>query len=773
MDQEHLRTLERACVQEQPPRCLAACPIHVDARALCGHAAKGDWNAAWKVLHRTMPLPGLLARLCHAPCQESCLRARAGDGIRIGLLERAVVSQPAPAQRLIPLPAKDSYVAVLGSGLSGLTLAWDLIRKGYGVTIIDPGEQLGQTLVGEHPGLIDRELMDNELAPLLKLGVKTRLGTPLTDSGLLDSLLEEFDALYLGLDSRLTLDAGWGLDIGPDGPVTDPLLRTTSRDRVLAGGDQTSAIWRAAQGRWAATTLDRLLQGVSLTASRQNEGPYETRLHTNLQGVDPLPATEPADPKGYTPEEAVREASRCLKCECMECVKACAYLREYKGYPKTYARQIYNNEAIVKGHHLANKLINSCMLCGQCQVICPNDFSMADLCLGVRQGMVKRGKMPPSAFDFALEDLRFNLGPEFSLFRHAPGLKTSSHLFFPGCQVCASSPDHVEAVYVWLRQNLAPETGLGLGCCGAPALWAGEQERFEAILGGLEQQVRDMGDPVLVLACATCHDVFKRHAPDLKTITLWELMADPASPHPQDTAAQEKTLALHDPCTARHYPALLDSVRTLLANLGQPFEELDLSRELTSCCGYGGLLYSSNPPLARSVARERAAESDLDYVAYCAMCRDNLAGEGKRILHVLDLLFPDSAGSDPAARPRPGFSQRQESKAALRRRLLRTIWNEEPAPMAEHQKLTLVLDPEVEKLLEDRRILLDNVRQVVLHAEQTGLRLEDPENGRFLAYHKPTRVTYWVEYKPEGEGFRVFNAYSHRMTLPGYKEAAS
>ena len=767
MDQEQLRTIEGKCIQEQPPWCLAACPIHVDARALCGRVARENWDAAWKVLQKTMPLAGVLGRICDAPCQERCLRGAAGDPIQIGQLERAVLVHPAPRLRIPPLPAKNQRVAVVGSGLSGLTVAWDLVRKGYGVTIHEPGTRLGGCLLDQFPDRLDQDILEREIGILLGAKVGVRLEASVAGQADLEALLDEFDAVYLCLDAGQ--DIQWDLERESGAIRVDSELLTTSRDRVLAGGNVASPVFQAAQGRRAATTLDRLLQKVSLTANRQGEGPFETKLYTSLEGVEPLDAVEPADPgAGFTSEEAAREAGRCLQCECMECVKACAYLQHYKGYPKTYARQIYNNEAIVQGHKLANKLINSCMLCGQCTVICPHDFSMAELCLETRNTMVKRGSMPPSAFDFALEDLRFNLSPDFSLFRHAPGTTASEYLFFPGCQLCASRPEHVEAVYAWMRDNVSRQTALALACCGAPALWAGEQSMFEEILEGLANRWRELGEPTLVAACATCHDVLKTHAPHITTISLWELMSGKFS-ELKDSRKSAPPLAIHDPCGAREYPGLLQGARNLLQEIGQPVHELALGREFTSCCGYGGLLYSSNPGLARQVAEARTKESGLDYLAYCAMCRDNLAATGKRVWHILDLLFQESGSDDPAALPAPGFSHRQETKARLKRRLLESLWKEDGPPMKEYQHLVLALNPDVEALLERRRILLDDVRQVVFQAEQSGMRFTNPDSGRFLAYYKPVRVTYWVEYAPEGDSFRVFNAYSHRMTIPGPK----
>ena len=74
---------------------------------------------------------------------------------------------------------------------------------------------------------------------------------------------------------------------------------------------------------------------------------------------------------------AIREAARCIQCACEECIKGCAYLQHYKKSPRILTREIYNNVSIIMGDHMMNKPINTCSLCGQCSVLCPNGYDMA------------------------------------------------------------------------------------------------------------------------------------------------------------------------------------------------------------------------------------------------------------------------------------------------------------------------------------------------------------------------------------------------------------
>ncbi len=769
MDQKELRELEGKCLQDEPPECLAACPIHVHARDFVGFVRKKAWADAWKTLRKTMPFPGILGRICDAPCKERCKRREAGDPIEIGALERACVSTPPPDFRLPPVVSKKKRVAVFGSGLGSLTVAWDLARKGYEITIFEPGDALGGKLRELPPEILPPEAIEQETAILKRLGVKTEWNAPGPSKEFLEERRKNFDAVYIELDA---VDAGnSGLEKDGRGNVAvEPKSQATGTKGVFAGGNSVPAlrspVWQATEGRWAATSIDRFVQNVSMTAGREKDGPYPTKLYTNMKDVPEEPAARPADPvRGYSEDEAVQEAGRCLRCECLECVKVCPYLAHFKAYPKKYVREIYNNESIVAGVRLANKLINSCSLCGLCERVCPEDFAMQNLCLTARRSMVGKDKMPPSAHEFALLDMAFSQGPRFSMARHEPGRSSGAHLFFPGCQLCASSPDKVFETYRYLRSKLEGGVGLMLDCCAAPAWWSGREAQFKESLESFERKWTELGKPVVIAACSTCYRTFRDHLRDVPVKSLWETFAEIGLPDSAGTISGETVYAIHDPCTTRYEPEIQAGIREFLKRIGVATEELPLSGEFTECCGFGGLMQNANPEVAKKTVQGRAALSSSDYVTYCGMCRDNLASTGKRIAHMLDLIFPDPETPDPASRKRPSWSVRQENRERLKDRFKTEIWNEKIPEMEEHRKIKLEISPEVEEILNRRRILAEDVQKVIRHAEETGEKFQNPKTGRCKASYKPYKATFWVEYEPSGNGFVVHNAYSHRMEV--------
>jgi hypothetical protein len=261
--------------------------------------------------------------------------------------------------------------------------------------------------------------------------------------------------------------------------------------------------------------------------------------------------------------------------------------------------------------------------------------------------------------------------------------------------------------------------------------------------------------------------MLKPHLPADKIVSLWSIFETEGFLSGMQGQPISEVLAIHDPCTTRHEKGFHESVRNLLRALNQSVEELPLSRELTECCGFGGLMQNANPELAKAVVRRRAEASERDYITYCAVCRDSLAAVGKRAVHLLDLLLPGAEEADPAARPRPGWSRRQENRSRLKATLLQELWEEATPLMEEQQKIRLYIAEAVRRVLEERRILEEDIQKVIHHAETSGRVLVQDSTGIRKACHTPYKATFWVEYSPHGDGFIVHNAYSHRMEVVG------
>lgn len=214
-------------------------------------------------------------------------------------------------------------------------------------------------------------------------------------------------AVGQGVDSTLIQDEA--IEVVRGGRIkVNPITLQTDIENVFAAGDVTGrsviVIEAMAEGRKAATSLDRYLNGQDLYSERDYEGTYATWLETTVKEDEKnisREKTRQKDPKtrinsfeevdlGLTQEQAVREASRCLKCECKLCMKECEMLNDYCMYPKELFKKIIETDMV-------EPIIPfSCNMCSQCTIACPKDFKMQDRFYDIRKVMVKKnnGKSP-------------------------------------------------------------------------------------------------------------------------------------------------------------------------------------------------------------------------------------------------------------------------------------------------------------------------------------------------------------------------------------------
>ncbi|MEA4942737.1 MAG: FAD-dependent oxidoreductase [Oscillibacter sp.] len=760
MDLQKLLENGEKCIHDEPPACAATCPIHVDVSALLDAVGAGNFQKAYQILEKRMPFPRLIGRICDHPCHCACVREKMDCALNISELERAAVEYGyAPPKKMLPIPKTLGKVAVVGGGISGMTAAVELDKKGAQVTVYEQSPRLGGRLWDFAGSRLDPEEIEEELLAFEKRGITVHCQQKIDSDGL-SALLKQFDAVYLGTGT-------WEEGIGAD-PLTFQV-----RDSLFAGGrlvtQTVSVIGSVSTGKRAAVSIERFLKKVSMTAAREREGTFDTPLHFNLEDAMPEKRIS-CPPDGYGREAAAAEARRCLHCRCVQCVKCCSHMKSFKIAPKAYARQIGTNESVIMGTHYANKMINSCTLCGLCDEQCANDVHLRDMVYEARKSMVEKGKMPPSAHDFALRDMQFSNSSRFFMVKSPPEAgaakegKPAQYLFYPGCQLSASAPESVEASYRYLLTNVKEGVGLMLGCCGAPADWAGRQDLIRENVERLKRAWETMGRPTFILACSSCGQVFQNYLPEIPVISLWEIMDRYGLP---DCAANGagRALNIHDACTSRYNERLQSSIRKITRKLGYEIDELNYSREKTKCCGYGGLVYYANREQAENFIKDRIGESGEDLLVYCAMCKDLFVGGRKRTYHILDLLFAEDlerAGS----RKMPNLSQRQQNRAELKRRLLRKLWGEELDVEQKHENLPgLVIPPEVWESMEKRYILLEEVKQVISHAQKTGERFFNPESACYSASLRIGEVTYWVRYREEDGSIQVVSVYSHRMEI--------
>ena len=741
LSEEELQLRESRCVYEQPAYCVAACPLKLDAKAMLQAAAADDLDTARRLYEKITPFPHLLSAGCDAPCAARCKLGELGDAIDIRAVEQAAAAfgQPPKARGLLRRKKKQT-VAIFGSGLFALFLAGELEKKAYPVTVFCEETDLAAFLRQE-TGFAPPEALSAELTRLEGMDLRFVFDTRLT-ADLVAARRAEFDVACL---SPALFRA-----LYPDGQADSALMY--HRESGLVTGAPSGVTDAAFGAKKAALTVDRLAQHLDPSNTRGEEGPTETRLYTNTEGVTALTRV-PSD-GAYTRRQAVEEAGRCLQCRCDECVRGCAYLQHYKIFPRLLTREIYNNVGIIMGDHFMNKPINACSLCGQCAVTCPNGYDMAEICHLARQNMVATDKMPLAPHEFALLDMLFSNGDAF-LCRPQLGFETCKYVFFPGCQAAAIAPETVKAAYDDLCHRLEGGVALLLGCCGAIADWAGRYELYGQTREFLDRELAKLGDPVLIAGCPTCKKELSGRG-GARVTGIWDVLCQIGLPEGAKTL--DRPMALHDACGARGDEGTQRAIRQLAEQLGCTLAESDYTGDRSPCCGYGGLTAYANREVAAEMTElclERSAEP---YLSYCMACRDRFARQGRESRHILELVYGTDAGAPP------DISEKRWNRLTLKHELLRELWREEPLEMKLDYELNYT--EEARRMMDDRMILTSDVIAVMDGVRETGECIRDGETGLLIARKRVGNATFWVKFTREGpDAYTVHRAYSHRMNI--------
>jgi glutamate synthase (NADPH) small chain len=211
--EEQARAEAHRCLNCRDPKCVEACPLHIDIKGFIAQIHEGDFRAAFERISECTPFPGICGRVCQHElfCEKACLLGNPKtklEPVAVGSLER-FLSDYAQNAGDAPLPAaappNGLKVALVGSGPASLIAAFDLVRGGYRVTVFEALHKLGGVLVyGIPPFRLPRRIVDAEIDRLRALGVEFRTNFIVGKTASIDELLEEnYAAVFVATGAGL------------------------------------------------------------------------------------------------------------------------------------------------------------------------------------------------------------------------------------------------------------------------------------------------------------------------------------------------------------------------------------------------------------------------------------------------------------------------------------------------------------------------------------------------------------------------------------------
>ncbi len=363
--------------------CRLSCPAFMDIPLMNRLIASGNFTQALHIAREEIALPLVLGYICAAPCEMACKRKPIDQPVSICLLKRSAAQYGESETRRLPENATHNgkKVAIIGTGPAGLSAAFYLLRSGHACTLFDQHEKAGGAMRYEIPDdRLPKEMLDAEIAVIAEMGAEFRLGVQVTGEMFHQSIMPGFDAVIMATGNLRSNPVEIpGMLADEQGGFVRKKDFTTSIPGVFGCGnivrEQKMAVHSAAQGKMAAKQVELFL-ATSPTAPGKLKfnsaiGPlFEPEWAEYLKESISDSRVEPAGGfiGGFTKEEAMHEAQRCMHCDCRKpaSCKLRLYADEYHANRKRFAGPARKLLSKSMHHERVVYETEKCIRCGLC-----------------------------------------------------------------------------------------------------------------------------------------------------------------------------------------------------------------------------------------------------------------------------------------------------------------------------------------------------------------------------------------------------------------------
>jgi NADPH-dependent glutamate synthase beta subunit-like oxidoreductase len=225
--------------EEKSAPCNLSCPAGTDIVKFLHNTARGNYEEGWKTILQTNPFPGTCGRVCPHPCERECNRDNLGGRVNVHMLERFLADANFE-KKLKPSfmeGEKKQTVGVVGSGPAGLSCAYQLARRGYGVTVYESLPEAGGMMrVGIPDYRLPKGVLQQEIDFILAHGVDLKLNTRVGGDVSFEDLRKKHGAVYIATGLHLSRKLGAeGQDLQDVIPGIDVLRKIAFKDKVSLG----------------------------------------------------------------------------------------------------------------------------------------------------------------------------------------------------------------------------------------------------------------------------------------------------------------------------------------------------------------------------------------------------------------------------------------------------------------------------------------------------------------------------------------------------------
>ena len=352
--------------------CVTACPAHMDIPLMNRLLAEGKTDEALAVVRKDIAMPATLGYICSAPCEGACKRKPIDNPVAICLLKRFAGLE---GKSVVPdIEMTERRALVIGAGPAGLAAAWQLQTHGIATTLVDKTKQPGGTLWSAvEEKKLPKKVLEKETSFILSTGIQWQPDKTVSEAEL-TALKKQYDAILIATGQE---SIGFALETNKQGIIVVRETFRTSDGKIFAAGSATRktklAIAALAQGKRAAKAIIQYLNDDEVTGeitrfnSKMGRLMEEEVQHYLAESVE-YNQVETTWEAGYTKEQVIEEAKRCMHCDCRDkndC-KLRKYAEQYSASQKIWA----GDKRIAATKQMQHEMViyepAKCIKCGIC-----------------------------------------------------------------------------------------------------------------------------------------------------------------------------------------------------------------------------------------------------------------------------------------------------------------------------------------------------------------------------------------------------------------------
>ena len=203
------------CLECGNPYCEWKCPVHNYIPNWLKLVSEGNIIEAAELSHQTNSLPEVCGRVCPQDrlCEGACTLNDGFGAVTIGNVEKYITDtafamgwRPDLSQRTWT----DKKVAIVGAGPAGLAAADILVRNGVKAVVFDKYPEIGGLLTFGIPEFkLEKRVMEQRREIFESMGIEFRLNTEVGKDVDFQTLVDEYDSVFLGMGTYTYMKGGF------------------------------------------------------------------------------------------------------------------------------------------------------------------------------------------------------------------------------------------------------------------------------------------------------------------------------------------------------------------------------------------------------------------------------------------------------------------------------------------------------------------------------------------------------------------------------------